>query len=107
MANKVKKMIRMMASNGVEVVVEEVVAMQSQIIYHMVEDNCIKNFIPLKHLDFSLPNIEELKDFDNKFVNIDTNALYDCIMVANYLGMKDLIDLVCYKVKLRGNSSDF
>ncbi|KAH0456983.1 hypothetical protein IEQ34_014890 [Dendrobium chrysotoxum] len=96
-------MIRMMASNGVEVVVEEVVAMQSQIIYHMVEDNYIKNFIPLKHLDFSLPNIEELKDFDNKFVNIDTNALYDCIMVANYLGMKDLIDLVCYKVKLRGN----
>ncbi|KAH0456208.1 hypothetical protein IEQ34_014115 [Dendrobium chrysotoxum] len=93
MANEVTKMIRMMASNGVEVVVEQVVAMQSPIIRHM-------------HLDFSLPNIEELKDFDNKFVDIDINALYDRIMATNYLGVKDLIDLVCYKVAnmIRGKS---
>ncbi|KAH0456648.1 hypothetical protein IEQ34_014555 [Dendrobium chrysotoxum] len=124
MANEMKKMIRMMASDGKEVVVEEVVAMQSEIIRHMIEDNCIEDVILMpnvtasvlsnifhyckKHIDFSLPNIEELNDFDNKFVDIDTDALYDLIMATNYLGVKDLIDLICQKVAniIRGKSPE-
>ncbi|PKU77529.1 SKP1-like protein 4 [Dendrobium catenatum] len=120
MANEMKKMIRMMASDGKEVVVEEAVAMKSEIIRHMIEDNFTEDVIPIpnvtasvlsnifdyckKHMDF-LPEFEELEDFDNKFVDIDTDALYDLIMVnnypsssSNYLGVKDLIDLICKKV---------
>ncbi|XP_028551605.1 SKP1-like protein 4 [Dendrobium catenatum] len=97
MANEMKKMIRMMASDGKEVVVEEAVAMKSEIIRHMIEDNFTEDVIPIpnvtasvlsnifdyckKHMDF-LPEFEELEDFDNKFVDIDTDALYDLIMAA-------------------------
>ncbi|XP_020598451.1 SKP1-like protein 4, partial [Phalaenopsis equestris] len=90
------EMIRMMGSDGKEVVVEEKVAMKSQTIRHLIEDNCAEDVIPIpnvtasvlsdvfyyckRHIDYSLPNEEQLEDFDAKFVDVDVDKLYDLIM---------------------------
>uniref|UniRef100_A0A8R7UMZ9 SKP1 component POZ domain-containing protein n=1 Tax=Triticum urartu TaxID=4572 RepID=A0A8R7UMZ9_TRIUA len=46
-----KKMITLKSSDGEEFQVEEAVAMESQTIRHMIEDDCADNGIPL-------PNVE-------------------------------------------------
>lgn len=38
---------------------------------------------------------EELKSFDAKFVNVDKTMLFGLILAANYLNVKDLLDLTC------------
>ncbi|KAF2919457.1 hypothetical protein DAI22_08g135301 [Oryza sativa Japonica Group] len=38
---------------------------------------------------------EELKSFDAKFVNVDKTMLVGLILAANYLNVKDLLDLTC------------
>lgn len=102
MANyETKKMLKMMCSDGNEVVVEEAVAMKSQTIRHMIEDNCAEGIIPIpnvtatvlskvfqyckKHLDCPLTNVKDLKDFDDKFVKVDVNTLYDLMMVVDHV----------------------
>ncbi|XP_044321065.1 SKP1-like protein 1 isoform X1 [Triticum aestivum] len=46
-----KKMIMLKSSDGEEFQVEEAVAMESQTIRHMIEDDCADNVIPLPNVD--------------------------------------------------------
>ncbi|KAF7075583.1 hypothetical protein CFC21_080347 [Triticum aestivum] len=46
-----KKMITLKSSDGEEFQVEEAVAMESQTIRHMIEDDCADNGIPLPNVD--------------------------------------------------------
>ncbi|CAI0398545.1 unnamed protein product [Linum tenue] len=116
-----KKVITLKSSDGESFEVEEAVAMMSQTIKHMIEDDCADNGIPLpnvtggilakvieyckKHHDAPKPDgygaaaaDDGLKSWDEDFVKVDQNTLFDLILAANYLNIKDLLDLTCQTV---------
>ncbi|XP_076894859.1 SKP1-like protein 1A [Bidens hawaiensis] len=112
------KVIVLRSSDGETFEVEESVALESQTIKHMIEDDCADTVIPLpnvsskilskvieyckKHVD-SPPSDdktgdEDLKAFDSDFVKVDQSTLFDLILAANYLNIKSLLDLTCQTV---------
>ena len=114
-----ERKITLKSSDGETFEVDEAVALESQTIKHMVEDDCADNGIPLpnvtskilakvieyckKHVDASKPddrpsNDEDLKAWDTDFVKIDQATLFDLILAANYLNIKSLLDLTCQTV---------
>lgn len=92
------------SSDGDYFQVDDAVALQSQTIRHMIEDNCAHNGIPLpnvnskilakviqycrKHVDASsadpLPSEDDLKTWDRDFVNVDQATLFDLILVLSF-----------------------
>ena len=120
-AEKTKKMITLRSSDLEEFEVEEAVAMGSQTIRHMIEDDCADNGIPLpnvsskilakvieycnKHVHAAAADTtaasgdgEDLKSWDAEFVKVDQATLFDLILAANYLNIKGLLDLTCQTV---------
>ncbi|XP_068639866.1 SKP1-like protein 1A [Aristolochia californica] len=114
------KKVILKSSDGEVFEVDEAVAVESQTIKHMIEDNCADNGIPLpnvaskilskvieyckKHVDMQ-KQIEdnkavddELKNWDADFVKVDQATLFDLILAANYLNIKSLLDLTCQTV---------
>ena len=115
------KMITLRSSDSEEFEVEEAVAMESQTIRHMIEDDCADNGIPLpnvnskilakvieycnKHVHAAAEDAtnasgggEDLKNWDAEFVKVDQATLFDLILAANYLNIKGLLDLTCQTV---------
>ncbi|OIV94855.1 hypothetical protein TanjilG_22052 [Lupinus angustifolius] len=112
------KKITLKSSDGEAFEVEEAVAVESQTIKHMIEDDCADNGIPLpnvtskilakvieyckKHVEATSseekPNDEDLKAWDADFVKVDQATLFDLILAANYLNIKSLLDLTCQTV---------
>ncbi|GLT30758.1 hypothetical protein SLA2020_055470 [Shorea laevis] len=117
MASTSKK-IMLKSSDGETFEVEEVVALESQTIKHMIEDDCADNVIPLpnvnskivsKVIEYCKKHVEgaadkekavdeEIKNWDAEFVKVDQNTLFDLILAANYLNIKTLLDLTCQTV---------
>ncbi|KAL2971399.1 hypothetical protein AAZX31_15G194200 [Glycine max] len=84
--------------------VEEAVAVKSQMIKHMIEDNYVDNKVPLpnatnkilaevikyckKHVDANCtdekPSEDELKAWEADFVKVDQVTLFDLILVREY-----------------------
>ncbi|KFK36059.1 hypothetical protein AALP_AA4G072500 [Arabis alpina] len=109
-----RKMIVLKSFDGEIFEIEEAVALQSQTIAHMVEDDCVENGIPIsnvtgeilakvieyckKHVDGG-GSEEELKTWDEEFMkNIDQSTLFNLILAANYLNIKTLLDFTCQTV---------
>ncbi|XP_008806601.1 SKP1-like protein 1 [Phoenix dactylifera] len=119
--------ITLKSSDGEVFEVEEAVAMESQTIKHMIEDDCASNGIPLpnvtskilskvieyckRHVDAAAASSkstaddtsskladDELKAWDAEFVKVDQATLFDLILAANYLNIKGLLDLTCQTV---------
>ncbi|XP_073045826.1 SKP1-like protein 1A [Primulina huaijiensis] len=117
--------IMLKSSDGETFEVEEAVAVESQTIKHMIEDNCADTTIPLpnvtskilaKVIEYCKRHVEsaakpssdgvstdkvvddELKNFDTEFVKVDQGTLFDLILAANYLNIKSLLDLTCQTV---------
>ncbi|CAI9777908.1 unnamed protein product [Fraxinus pennsylvanica] len=119
MSNESKK-ITLKSSDEEVFEVEEVVAMQSQTIKYMIEDDCAGNTIPVpnvtgnilsmvivyckKHAEAAAAEANDdvaendLKAFDSEFVKVDKDILFELIMAANYLNIKSLLDLTCRTV---------
>ncbi|KAL6211737.1 hypothetical protein ACLB2K_012798 [Fragaria x ananassa] len=121
MSTENKKMLTLKSEDGEVFEIEETVAVQSQTIKHMVEDDCADNAIPLpnvkgpilarvieylkKHVADAEDNkeskkedVESLKEFDDEFLKVDQSVLFDLILAANYLNIKELLDLTCQAV---------
>ncbi|XP_062144226.1 SKP1-like protein 1B [Alnus glutinosa] len=112
------KKITLKSSDGEAFEVDEAVALESQTIKHMIEDDCADNGIPLpnvtskilakvieyckKHVDAANPeertSDDDLKAWDVEFVKVDQATLFDLILAANYLNIKSLLDLTCQTV---------
>ncbi|KAH9613170.1 hypothetical protein KSS87_022154, partial [Heliosperma pusillum] len=122
------KKILLKSSDGEDFEVDEIVALESQTIKHMIEDDCADNAIPLpnvtatilskvieyckKHVDAaaaktadtttstaaSVVGDDELKKWDEEFVKVDQSTLFDLILAANYLNIQNLLDLTCQTV---------
>ncbi|KAI4327770.1 hypothetical protein L6164_020194 [Bauhinia variegata] len=110
--------ITLKSSDGEAFEVDEAVALESQTIKHMIEDDCADSGIPLpnvtskilakvieyckKHVEASNPeeksSEEDLKAWDVEFVRVDQATLFDLILAANYLNIKSLLDLTCQTV---------
>jgi S-phase kinase-associated protein 1 len=108
------------SSDGETFEVDEAVALESQTIKHMIEDDCADNGIPLpnvtskilsKVIEYCKKHVEapkgddrtssvddELKTWDVEFVKVDQATLFDLILAANYLNIKSLLDLTCQTV---------
>ncbi|WOK92872.1 SKP1-like protein 1B [Canna indica] len=119
------KAITLRSSDGEMFEVDEAVAMESQTIKHMIEDDCADSGIPIpnvtskilakvieycrKHVEAAAAasnssedgpksSDEELKSWDTEFVKVDQATLFDLILAANYLNIKGLLDLTCQTV---------
>ncbi|XP_061358978.1 SKP1-like protein 1B isoform X1 [Gastrolobium bilobum] len=112
------KKITLKSSDGEAFEVDEAVALESQTIKHMIEDDCADSGIPLpnvtskilakvieyckKHVEAASsdekPSDEDLKAWDAEFVKVDQATLFDLILAANYLNIKSLLDLTCQTV---------
>ncbi|XP_057975892.1 SKP1-like protein 1A [Malania oleifera] len=110
--------ITLRSSDGETFEVDEIVALESQTIKHMIEDDCADNGIPLpnvtskilaKVIEYCKKHVEtpktddrnaddELKSWDIDFVKVDQATLFDLILAANYLNIKSLLDLTCQTV---------
>ncbi|XP_004248652.1 SKP1-like protein 1B [Solanum lycopersicum] len=108
-------MIILRSFNGESFEVDETVALESETIKHMIEDDCANNTIPVpnvtgkilakvikyckRHVEVSKAEDntakEDLKTFDAEFVKVDQSTLFNLILAANYLKIKSLIDLTC------------
>jgi len=112
--------------------VNEAVALQSQTIKHMIEDGCADDSgIPLpnvtsktlamiieyckKHAEatsseekLSKDEVRQLDDWDTEFVKVDIATLYDLIRTANYLNIKNLLELTCKTLAemIRGKTTE-
>ncbi|CAK9312750.1 SKP1-like protein 1B [Cucurbita pepo subsp. pepo] len=112
--------ITLKSSDGEIFEVDEAVALESQTIKHMIEDDCADSGIPLpnvnskilskvieyckKHVESPKPEDrtgsvdDDLKTWDSEFVKVDQATLFDLILAANYLNIKSLLDLTCQTV---------
>ncbi|PQP93721.1 SKP1-like protein 11 [Prunus yedoensis var. nudiflora] len=116
MASNEMKKITLKSDDNQTFEVEVAVAMQSQTIKHMVEDDCVDDVIPLPNVtssslakvieyckkhhekDVDVKNKETLKSWDTEFMKVDLHELFDLILAANYLDIKSLLDLSCQTV---------
>ncbi|KAL2249998.1 SKP1-like protein 1A [Sesamum indicum] len=126
-AENSSRKITLRSSDGEVFEVDEAVAVESQTIKHMIEDDCADNVIPLpnvtgkilskvieyckRHVDAAAAaskaddklastaaTDDDLKAFDADFVKVDQATLFDLILAANYLNIKTLLDLTCQTV---------
>ncbi|KAJ1277410.1 hypothetical protein BS78_04G001900 [Paspalum vaginatum] len=70
-----KKMITLKSSDGEEFEVEEVVAMESQTLRHMIEDDCAENGIPLPNVNSKI--LSKVIEYCNKHVHAAKPAADD------------------------------
>ncbi|PIA62088.1 hypothetical protein AQUCO_00200230v1 [Aquilegia coerulea] len=121
---KEKKLITLRTSDGIEFVVEEGAMLLSETIKHIIEDGCADNVIPLhnvtgkylgmiieyckKHYGKMSRDEEELKKWDAEFIDLDIPTLFDLITAADYLSVKDLLELMVEKVlsMIRGRTPE-
>lgn len=91
------KMIVLKSSDNETFEVDEAVALESQTMKHMIEDDCANTTIPLpnvsskilakvieyckKHVESRSAADDELKSFDAEFIKVDQGTLFDLILV--------------------------
>lgn len=105
-----KKMIVLKSSEGESFQIEEAVALQSETIAHMVEEEGADNIIPLANVtsqvltkvmeyckkhDGGDSSSEDLKKWDTEFLKIDRAMLFDLVRAAWHLDIKSLCDITC------------
>uniref|UniRef100_M8C1M2 SKP1-like protein n=1 Tax=Aegilops tauschii TaxID=37682 RepID=M8C1M2_AEGTA len=102
-----KKKIMLKSSEGEEFEIDKAVAMESQTIRHMIEDECTDNAIRLPNVNSNILSMG-MKSWDAEFIKVDQATLFDLILAANYLDIKGLLDLTCQIVAdmIKGKTSE-
>lgn len=116
------KFITLKPSDGEAVQVKESIAMTSEVIKYMVEDDCGEGSIPIdvttKTLDMILrwgnqrdviENDEKFSRWEKSFTSeMDKDDLSDLILAANYLNIKALLGAGCQEIadRIKGKSPE-
>ncbi|CAA3022552.1 SKP1 1A [Olea europaea subsp. europaea] len=112
-----KKVFLLKSLDGVIFEVEESVAVQLEVIRELIEGDCARPFISLYNVTSEILALvieyckhhaetcsggtsatiadEDLKTFDNEFMNVDENILLELCSAADYLDIKSLFELTC------------
>ena len=116
--------VKLICENGESMMVDQDVAERSLLIKGMIDDSGAEEEIPLPNVkktalekvvsfcthlrDNQPPEIEKPLKSANmsevttpwyaEFINLDQEQLFDIILAANYLDIKQLLDLSCAKV---------
>jgi S-phase kinase-associated protein 1 len=121
LVNMAEKRVKLKSSDDEMYEVDEAVAFESQAVKNMIEDTGIDAPIPLpnvsskilaKVIEYCKYHVEnqktsedkpatpedEIKAWDADFVKVDQATLFDLILAANYLNIKNLLDLTCQTV---------
>lgn len=138
MAEAKPKKISLRSSDNEVFEVEEEVAMMSETIKNMMEDlndeetgeTCdqvpihnVRGTILSKVIEYCRFHVEaekkdendksaksedDIKQWDTEYMKIDQNVLYELILAANYLNIKNLLDLCCLTVAnmIKGKSPE-
>jgi S-phase kinase-associated protein 1 len=116
-----EKRVKLKSSDDEMFEVEEAVAFESQAVKNMIEDTGMDHPIPLpnvsskilaKVIEYCKYHVDnqkstddkpatpedEIKAWDQDFVKVDQATLFDLILAANYLNIKNLLDLTCQTV---------
>jgi len=116
-----EKRVKLKSSDDEMFEVDEAVAFESQAVKNMIEDTGLDAPIPLPNVSSKIlakvieyckyhvdnqkssdekpvPAEEEIKAWDADFVKVDQATLFDLILAANYLNIKNLLDLTCQTV---------
>lgn len=103
-------MIKIVTSDNKIFEVEKHVIFQSELIKNMISDLDIsEQSIPIHNIDSEIMQKvieyaehheikQESDEWDKKFLNIDNETVFKIILAANYLDMKNLLDLGCQTV---------
>ncbi|PWA64557.1 Skp1 domain-containing protein [Artemisia annua] len=107
--------------------IDEIVALESQAIKNMIEDECADNVIPLDNIDSKTLSkiieyckkhaespkkdekaVEDLKSFDAEFAKVDMPLIQDILMAANFLNIDNLIGLMCRTIadRIKGKTPE-
>ncbi|KAL8539366.1 hypothetical protein ACS0TY_001116 [Phlomoides rotata] len=86
-------------SDNTEFEIDEVIALESQTLKHMIEDVCDSS-IPVpnvtapilglvieyckRHMPAANASVDDLKSFDDDFTNVDQGTLFDLMLVCFY-----------------------
>ena len=108
--------VKLKSSDGHEFDVPENAANMSETIKNMIEDTGTEMAVPLHNVagktlakvieyckyhaerQADKDNNEEVATWDGEFVKVDQATLFDLILAANYLNIKELLELTCEKV---------
>ena len=110
--------VKLCSSDTQEFEVSQEVADKSETIKNLIEDSGAEDVIPLpnvsgkilaKVIEYCKYHVdahrstkkteEEIKAWDAAFIqDVDQQTLFDLILAANYLNIKELLDLTCQKV---------
>ncbi|CAK9224483.1 unnamed protein product [Sphagnum troendelagicum] len=116
-----ERRVKLKSSDDEMFEVEESVAFESQAVKNMIEDTGMDHPIPLpnvsskilaKVIEYCKYHVDnqkasddkpatpedEIKAWDLDFVKVDQATLFDLILAANYLHIKNLLDLTCQTV---------
>jgi S-phase kinase-associated protein 1 len=116
-----ERRVKLKSSDDEMFEVEETVAFESQAVKNMIEDTGMDHPIPLPNVsskilakvieyckyhvdnqkagdDKPATSEDEIKAWDLDFVKVDQATLFDLILAANYLNIKNLLDLTCQTV---------
>ncbi|WMV58008.1 hypothetical protein MTR67_051393 [Solanum verrucosum] len=107
------KFLTLKTCDGNEFVLDEAIAVRSQTIKSMVEDDCVSNVIPLPNVDsktmtkvieYRKKHSEEdiskdmLMAFEKAFVKVHHSILHALILATNFLNDKEILDMMCQEV---------
>ncbi|KAJ3129743.1 hypothetical protein HK098_000112 [Nowakowskiella sp. JEL0407] len=108
-------MVKLLSSDGQEFVVSTQVASQAVVIKNLLEDVGEGEDIPvpLANDDPPIPenapkkSLDDIDEWDKSFMGVDLSIIFDIILAANYLDIKNLLDVGKYSSSLRNFQLEF
>ncbi|MCD7471977.1 hypothetical protein HAX54_012797 [Datura stramonium] len=117
-------LLTLRTSDGEVFEIDEAVAVRSQAIKNMVEDDCASNVIPLpnvdsktmskvieywvKHSEKKGVSEDQLMAFDKDYWKVHHSVLYNVLLAASYLNDKKLMNVICQEVadRIKGKTPE-
>eukprot|EP00271_Cylindrocystis_brebissonii_P015935 TRINITY_DN39016_c0_g1_i1.p1 TRINITY_DN39016_c0_g1~~TRINITY_DN39016_c0_g1_i1.p1 ORF type:complete len:162 (-),score=44.61 TRINITY_DN39016_c0_g1_i1:877-1362(-) len=122
MATTTEQIVKLKSSDNEIFEVSPEVALQSEMVKNLIEDELTTEAITVANVSGKVlakvveycvyhvnakaaaggdkPKVseEDIKAWDQEFVKVDQTTLFDLILAANYMNIKDLLDLTCQSV---------